>query len=163
MRRLLYGWFHIAVFSVIINVTFDSYSLHIEGDIMFWNRKDREKKELAGMKKKKEYEKVYWLHQQASFLCYIDDVYTEEYGGSVCIKLEGTMASGEGMISDKFVLYDCRGRRKAAIEIDEFYVGADSVEKLDSSDDKIVIYPKQQEISYKTGDILCKLEEISNL
>lgn len=124
---------------------------------MFWNREDREKKKLAKLKRQEAYDRVYKLHQEANFLCYIDEVYEEEYHGEMCIKLVGSMAAGEGTIDEQYALYSCEGRWKATVDIDEFYIGADSVEKLESSDKEVAIYPKQKEISFRVGDMLCKL------
>lgn len=129
-----------------------------KGDYMFWNRKDRVQKRLAKQKRKEQYDRVYKLHEEATFLCYIDDVYTETFEGKMCIKLIGSMAIGEGTVQDHYGLYSCEGRLKATIEIDEFYVGADSVNKLESSDKTVAIYPKQQDVKYMAGDMLCKPE-----
>lgn len=128
---------------------------------MFWNRNDREQKRLAKKKRKENYDRVYKLHEDAKFLCYIDDAYTEEFEGKVCIKLIGSMASGEGTVQEQYSLYSCEGRWKAEIDIDEFYVGADSVDKLESSDKAVAIYPKQQDVKYMVGDVLCKLKHAS--
>lgn len=128
---------------------------------MFWNRKDWEQKKIAKIKRKENYNRVYKLHKEAEFLCYIDDVYTEEFEGVMCIKLIGSMASGEGTVHERYSLYSCEGRWKAEIDIDEFYVGADAVEKLESSDETVVIYPQQQDVKYMAGDILCKLKSSS--
>lgn len=128
---------------------------------MFWNRKDREQKRLAKIKRKENYDRVYKLHEEAEFLCYIDDAYTEEFEGKMCIKLMGSMASGEGTVHEQYSLYSCEGRLKAEIDIDEFYVGADSVDKLESSDETVAIYPKQQDVKYMVGDMLCKLKRAS--
>lgn len=128
---------------------------------MFWKRNDREQKRLAKKKRKENYDRVYKLHEEAKFLCYIDDAYTEEFEGKECIKLIGSMASGEGTVQERYSLYSCEGRWKAEIEIDEFYVGADSVNKLESSDKTVAIYPKQQDVKYVVGDMLCKLKRAS--
>ena len=45
---------------------------------MFWKRLDREKKKIEKAKKKEAYDRVLALHQNAQFLCYIDEVYTED-------------------------------------------------------------------------------------
>ena len=124
---------------------------------MFWNRKDREQKKLAKQKQKEQYARVYKLHEEAEFLCYIDEVYTEMFEGKMCIKLIGSMASGEGTVHEHYSLYSCEGRLKADVDIDEFYVGADSVDKLESSDKTVAVYPKQQDVKYMAGDMLCKL------
>ncbi len=124
---------------------------------MFWNRENREKKKLAKMKRQEAYDRVYKLHQDATFLCYIDEVCEEEYQGEQCIKLVGSMAIGEGTVEEQYSLYSCEGRWKATVDIDEFYIGADSVEKLESSDKVVAVYPKQRDISFKAGDILCRL------
>jgi len=124
---------------------------------MFKKRDAREKKKLDKLKKQEAYDRVYQLHQQAQFLCYIDEAYMEEYNGELVMKLEGCMASGAGTVHEKYGLYNCYGRWKADIDIDEFYVGQDRVEKLEGADKRIAIYPQQQDIRYKAGDILCKL------
>ncbi|MBO5088872.1 MAG: hypothetical protein J6C01_09365 [Lachnospiraceae bacterium] len=124
---------------------------------MFWNRTDREKKKLEKQKRKEAYDRVYQLHQNAQFLCYINEAYTEEYDGDAVIKLEGSMTLGEGTAHEKYGLYDCKGRWKAELDIDEFYIGGDSVEKLEAADKRVAIYPKQQDVNYSAGDLLCKL------
>ena len=124
---------------------------------MFWNRSDREKKKLERAKRKEAYDRVLQLHQNTQFLCYINEVYKEEYNGNQVIKLEGCMAAGEGTIHEKYGLYDCKGRLKKELDIDEFYVGGDSLEKLTAYDQKVAIYPKQQNVNYQAGDMLCKL------
>lgn len=124
---------------------------------MFWKRLDREKKKIEKAKKKEAYDRVLALHQNAQFLCYIDEVYTEEYNGVPVMKLEGIVALGKGTIHEKYSLYDCKGRLKTEIEIEEFYIGGDSVEELIAEDKKIAIYPKQQCENCCAGDVLCKL------
>lgn len=126
---------------------------------MFWNRADKEKKQLEKQRRKEDFDRVYKLHQNAQFLCYVNEAYTEEYNGDTVIKLEGCMASGEGTVHEKYGLYDCKGRLKAELDIDEFYVGTDSVTKLVADDKKVAIYPKQQNVNCKAGDLLCKLKE----
>ena len=127
---------------------------------MFWNDAKRQKKMLAKQKKKEAYDRVLQLHKQAEFLFYIDDAYLEEYEGNQCVKLEGAIASGEGLVKERYSLYDCEGRLKAEVEIDEFYVGAESVEKLVADDKNVVIYPKHQKVVYRAGDILCKQKKV---
>lgn len=124
---------------------------------MLWKSGDKERKKQKNIERKQNYDRVYQLHKDAMFLCYVDDVYMEEYKGDSYVKLEVMVAIGEGHIGEKYSLYDCKGRYKADVEIEEFYVGADSVDKLCASDSKVVIYPKQQNIVYKAGDVLCKL------
>lgn len=124
---------------------------------MFWNREEREKKKIAKQKRKEAYDRVYQLHQNSSFLCYIDNAYLEEYQGKQYVKLSGSMALGEGSVSEQYKLYDCTGRFKAEINVEEFYVGNDSVQTIVADDKDVAIYPKQQDISYKAGDLLCKL------
>ncbi len=124
---------------------------------MFWKRLDREKKKIEKAKKKEAYDRVLSLHQNAQFLCYIDDAYTEEYNGVPVMKLEGFVTLGKGTIHEKYGLYDCKGRLKTDLEIEEFYIGGDSVEELVAEDRKIAIYPKQQHENYQAGDLLCKL------
>lgn len=69
------------------------------------------------------------------------------------------MGSGKGRVDEKYYLYDCDGNLKAELDIDEFYAGTNSVDILEAADRKVAIYPKQQNIRYKAGDILCKLKE----
>ena len=121
---------------------------------MLFFKKDKEKSN----KKKEAYERVYRLHEEASFLFYIDDVYFEKYNGKDCVKLEGTMAKGSGTVEDTFYLYSCQGRKKATITIDEFYIENNKVEQLEAGDKRIAVYPKEQDINYKAGDMLCKLK-----
>lgn len=123
---------------------------------MFWKREEKEKRKLARERKKATYDRVRKLHQEADFLCYIDEVSLEEYEGTTYVKLIGSMAVGEGTIHEKYLLYSCEGREKAKLDIDEFYVGADSVEKLESGDQTVAIYPKQVKGDFRAGDILCK-------
>lgn len=126
---------------------------------MFWNRENREKKKLAKIKKQEAYDRIYRLHQEATFLCYIDEVCLEEYEGNRCIKLVGTMALGEGTVDEKYRLYSCEGKLKSELDIEEFYVGADATKKLECDDKTVAIYPKPLDVSYKAGDILCKLRD----
>lgn len=125
--------------------------------------KKNEKKAIIQQKRKQKYDRVYALHEQADFLCYINDAYPEEYNGVVSMKLEGVVAKGKGKCSDTFQLFDCGGRKKADITMDELYLGNDSVEQLEGGDKRVALYPKQQEISYRAGDILCKLKEGTEL
>ena len=124
---------------------------------MFWNKDNKEKKQQEILRKQKMYDRVYALHEQAEFLCYIDDAYKEEYNGELFIKLEGLVAKGTGTCSDTFVLYDYAGRKKGEIMMEELYLGNEKVEQLECGDKKIALYPKQQDINYCAGDILCKI------
>ena len=120
------------------------------------NAKSIHKKEEKE-KRQKIYDRVYALHEQAKFLCYINDAYKEEYQGEYLMKLEGLVAKGVGKVGDTFCLYDCDGRKKADITMDELYLGMNSVEQLEGGDKRVALYPKEQDIPYKAGDILCKL------
>lgn len=120
------------------------------------NAKSIHKKEEKE-KRQKIYDSVYALHEQADFLCYINDAYKEEYQGEYLMKLEGLVAKGIGRVGDIFCLYDCEGRKKADITMDELYLGMNSVEQLEGGDKRVALYPKEQDVPYKAGDILCKL------
>ena len=124
---------------------------------MFWSREEKEKKKLAKLKRQEAYDRVYKLHQEAEFICYIDEICEEEYQGELCVKLVGNIAMGEGTVQEQYSLYSCEGRWKGTVDIEEFYVGADKVNQLDGSDKQVAIYPKQRELAFKAGDILCKL------
>lgn len=108
-------------------------------------------------KRNENYERVYKLHEQAEFLCYIDDAYMETYNGNEYVKLLGIVAKGKGMVSDRYQLFDCNGRKKADITMEELYVGTDKVEELNGGDKPVALYPKEQDISYIAGDILVKI------
>ncbi len=125
---------------------------------MFWNRKHNERKQLEKEKRKQTYERVLQLHENATFLFYVDDVIYESYQGEQCVKLVGTAAIGSATLEDMYVLYNYAGIKKADIQVEEFYEGADAVNTLIAQEKTVAIYPKQREISYKAGDILCKLD-----
>ena len=126
---------------------------------MFLNKDNRQKKKIQKQKRKEKYDKVYALHEKAVFLCYIDDAYPEKYDGMMSMKLEGVVAKGTGRLEDTFLLFDCEGRKKAVITMEELYCGSNSVKQLEGGDKRVALYPKEQEVSYSAGDILCKLEE----
>lgn len=124
---------------------------------MFGMKSNRMSKKEEKEKRQKIYDRVYALHEQAEFLCYINDAYKEEYQGKYLMKLEGLVAKGVGRVEDTYYLYDCEGRKKAEITMDELYLGMNSVEQLEGGDKRAALYPKEQDIPYKAGDILCKL------
>lgn len=103
------------------------------------------------------YDRVYALHEQAEFLCYINEAYKEPYEGSHCVKLEGIVAKGTGSCTDFFELYDCNGRYKGRITLVELYLGTNRVDAIHGGDKPVAIYPVEQDITYRAGDILCKL------
>lgn len=100
-------------------------------------------------------QRVYELHEQAQFLCYINEAYREPNGDVMCMKLEGIVAKGTGTLQDRYQLYDCRGRWKAEITMEELYLGQDSVTSLQGGDKRVALYPREQEVSYMAGDLLC--------
>jgi hypothetical protein len=115
-------------------------------------------KEADSRKKKKRqenYDRVYRLHEQAEFLCYIDDAYKENYKGTDYVKLEGVVAKGKGSVEDEFFLFDCNGREKGHTAMEELYVGNNSVAQLEGGDKKVALYPKEQNLNYRAGDLLC--------
>lgn len=122
------------------------------------NRK-KEKKKTEQLKRQESYDRVYDLHEQAEFLCYINDVYMESYQGTEAVKLEGLVAKGTGNVEDTYFLYSCNGRKKAEITMEELYLGSNKVECLVGGDKRVALYPKEQDVQYKAGDILCKLKE----
>lgn len=124
---------------------------------MIFNKENRHRKEIQRQKRKEKYDKVYALHEQADFLCYINDAYLEKYKGKEFMKLEGIVAKGTGCLDDTFLLFDCEGRQKAVITMEELFCGQESVKQLESGDKRVALYPKEQEIPYRAGDILCKL------
>lgn len=126
---------------------------------MIFNKENRHRKEIQRQKRKEKYDKVYALHEQADFLCYINDAYLEEYKGGRFVKLEGLVAAGTGSLEDTFWLFDCEGRQKGQVTMDELYLGTDSVKQLTGGDKKVALYPKEQDIPYQAGDILCKLKQ----
>lgn len=125
---------------------------------MFRMKSNRMSKKEETEKRQKIYDRVYALHEQADFLCYINDAYKEEYQGEHLMKLEGLVAKGIGKVGDTFFLYDCEGRKKAEITMDELYLGMNSVEQLEGGDKRAALYPKEQDVPYMAGDILCKLK-----
>lgn len=118
---------------------------------------DKEKRNKEKERKKKAYARVYSLHERADFLCYINDVYFEKFDGRVSVKLEGLVAKGIGRLSDVYSLYDCEGKHKAEVTMEELYLGNHPVEQLEGGDKKVALYPKEQALPYQAGDILCKL------
>ena len=129
---------------------------------MFGNRLSKEEKSRRRAEKQAVYDRVYTLHEQAEFLCYINDAYAEEYKGESFVKLEGLVAKGAGRVGDTFLLYDCEGRKKAEITMTELYLGTNSVEQLEGGDKRVALYPKEQNVKYQAGDILCKLKTDDN-
>ncbi len=125
---------------------------------MFFDKEYRHKKKIEKQKRKEKYAKVYALHEKAAFLCYINDAYPEKYNGVVSIKLEGVVVKGTGQLEDTFLLFDCEGRKKAVITMEELYCGSNSVNRLEGGDKRVALYPREQEVAYCAGDILCKLE-----
>lgn len=109
--------------------------------------------------KQQSYDRVYQLHEDAQFLCYIDEVYEEPFKGASYIKLEGVVAKGQGDITQSFELYSCNGRKKADVTMEEFYLGSDPVTCLYAGDKRIALYPKEQDVSYKAGDLLCRTKD----
>lgn len=126
---------------------------------MFDYGKKKQEHQMKKRRKQAEYARVYALHEQAVFLCYINEAYMEEYQGRAFVKLEGLAAKGTAKVGDTFKLYDCKGRFKAEVTMEELYCGKDSVKQLEGGDKRVALYPVEQEISYCAGDILCKLEE----
>lgn len=125
---------------------------------MFGIKTSREARKRIKNRKQVVYDRVYELHKQAEFLCYINDVYPEEYKGKAYVKLEGLVAFGVGATDDHFLLFDCEGREKAEVDMEELYVGNNLVEQLEGGDKRVALYPIQQDVPYKAGDILCKMK-----
>ncbi len=107
-------------------------------------------------RRKKAYDRVYKLHQKATFLFYVNDAYIERYEGTDYVKLEGEVAKGKGRRKDSFELYDCEGRKKAGITMEEMYCGTDSVEEIEEDNRRIALYPREQDVPYQAGDMICK-------
>ena len=119
-----------------------------------------ERKRQIKKRRKENYDRVYALHEQAEFLCYINDVYPETYQGKESIKLEGLVAKGIGTVEDTYLLYSCNGVKKAEITMEELYLGSNKVECLEGGDKRVALYPNEQDAPYRPGDILCKLKMI---
>ena len=122
------------------------------------HKAEREKKRLQKQRRHENYNPVYTLLEQAEFLCYINDVYPETYQGKVSVKLEGLVAKGIGNVKDTYLLYSCNGEKKAEITMEELYLGSNKVECLEGGDKRVALYPNEQNVHYKSGDILCKLK-----
>ena len=118
-------------------------------------------KRIKKDKRKENYDRVYQLHEQAEFLCYINEAYLEEYKGKNYIKLEGLVAKGTGRVTDIFELFDCNGRKKSEITMEELYLGQNPVEQLTGGDKRVALYPKEQDVAYKAGDILCIMSDVN--
>jgi len=114
---------------------------------LFSKKKDKDKKQEM-------YDRVMALHEEADFLCYINEAYKELYQEENCAKLEGCVAMGVGHVQDEYELYSCSGRKKANVTMLELYVGNNKVEQLEGGDKVVALYPKEQELDYKAGDIL---------
>ena len=125
---------------------------------MFFSKQKKYEKELKKQKRQQIYDRVYAIHEKAIFLCYIEDAYLEKYEGKSFMKLEGVVAKGTGTLEDTYLLFDCEGRQKAAIEMEELFCGKNSVTQLEGGDKKVALYPKQQDISYRAGDIICMFQ-----
>ena len=115
-----------------------------------------EKKDSEKQRRKEIYDRVYMLHEKATFLCYIEDAYLEKYEGKQYMKLEGTVAKGVGTVEDVFLLFNCNGRKKAEVTMEELFCGTNSVKQLEGGDKRVALYPKEQELPYQAGDMLCK-------
>ncbi len=126
---------------------------------MFLNQTRKLKKQQDRERRKQIYDRVYELHQQADFLCYINDAYPEQYNDDTYIKLEGIVAKGTGKLEDTYLLFDCNGRQKAEITMEELYLENNSVKQLQGGDKRAALYPREQEVNYQAGDILCKLSD----
>lgn len=137
----------------------ETVNIFIDRWIMFFDKEKQRKRCMKQERKKKVYERVYALHEQADFLCYINEAYMEEYEGKSFVKLEGLVAAGTGGLEDIFLLFDCEGRQKGQITMEELYLGNNSVKQLEGGDKRVALYPKEQDIPYQAGDILCKLTE----
>ena len=123
-------------------------------------RQQRKEQRMQEKQRRKErYDRVYALHLQAEFICYINDVYMEKYQGADFVKLEGLVAKGTGTTEDVYQLFNCNGTKKADVTMEELYLGTGKVEKLEGGDKRAALYPKEQDVTYKAGDILCKLKE----
>lgn len=105
--------------------------------------------------KNENYDRVMKLHEQAAFLFYVNDAYEEKYEGKDYMKLEGIVAKGEGHVTDIYELFDCNGKKKSNITMEELYLGTDKVELLRGGDKRVALYPKEQDVDYRAGDILC--------
>ncbi len=126
---------------------------------MFWKQKNNASNRQQKEKRKQAYDRVLQLHKQASFLFYVDDVIFELYNGEQCVKLVGTVASGSTTLEEQYELYSCTGIKKADVQPEEFYVGADAVMNLMAGDKTVAIYPQRSNVIYQAGDILCKLND----
>lgn len=128
--------------------------------MLFGERNSKKDKRAAKQhKRQQQYDRVYALHEQAEFLCYINDAYVESYQGTEAVKLEGLVAKGKGSVEDTYFLYSCNGQKKAEITMEELYLGGNQVECLEGGDKRAALYPREQEVSYKAGDIVCILKE----
>lgn len=116
-------------------------------------------KKLQKKRRQENYDRVYALHEQAEFLCYINDVYKEKYQGRDFVKLEGLVAKGIGKTEDTYLLFSCYGVKKADVHMEELYNGNSKVKQLEGGDKRVALYPKEQDVFYKAGDILCKLDK----
>lgn len=105
------------------------------------------------------YDRVYQLHLDAEFLCYIEDAYIEREPERSSMKLEGIVVKGIGKKEDLFGLYNCNGIQKAVVRMEEFYSGKDKVDVLYAEDKKVALYPIEQDVPYKAGDFLCRMGE----
>jgi hypothetical protein len=124
--------------------------------LLFNNLKKMKEADSRKKKKRQEnYDRVYRLHEQADFLCYIDEAYKENYKGTDYVKLEGVVAKGKGSVEDIFFLFDCNGREKGHTAMEELYVGNNLVKQLEGGDKKVALYPKEQNLNYRAGDLLC--------
>ena len=129
---------------------------------MFWNKEKQKRKEIEKKEREEIYARVYSLHENAEFLCYINDAYPEKYNGEISMKLEGIVAKGTGCVEDTFLLFDCDGVQKATVTMEELYNGSNSVKQLEGGDKRVALYPNEQEVDYRAGDILCKLSGENN-
>ena len=126
---------------------------------MFLGKTAKQNRKLEKVHRKEIYSRVYDLHEKAEFLCYINEAYMERYNGRESIKLEGIVVKGVGKLQDTFWLYNCEGTKKADITMEELYLENNSVKQLEGGDKRVALYPREQEIPYRAGDILCKMKE----
>lgn len=63
-------------------------------------------------KQKQNYDRVMWVHEHASYMTYIDDVYFEKER----VYIEGPHVKGTGKKEDVFLLLDCNGEEAGILK-----------------------------------------------
>ena len=74
-------------------------------------------------------------------------------GGTPSVLSAEQMEQIMGTVRERFQVLP-----EAEITMEELYLGSNKVECLEGGDKRVALYPNEQNVHYKSGDILCKLK-----